>query len=207
MLCLPTRVHRRLEHLFSALPGRYFEMGNSEYSNLRLFRVLISTMLALSRITGSVLWIRVRSIWKRLRIVSTTLQRPMDSPPSVASASNGNTNLIAPSETVEETPATGGDFSEDGNLYWRRQLIHQPPWDQTYPRHRRWRDLRLILWMTSMKSQTVIMILIPTISVMRSLFVIVIESRGYVSRQHRQKRNLNVFPGHHPSESHPFRLH
>ncbi len=82
--------------------------------NLRLFRVLISTMLALSRITGSVLWIRVRSIWKRLRIVSTTLQRPMDSPPSVASASNGNTNLIAPSETVEETPATGGDFSEDG---------------------------------------------------------------------------------------------
>ncbi len=38
----------------------------------------------------------------------------MDSPPSVASASNGNTNLIAPSETVEETPATGSDFSEDG---------------------------------------------------------------------------------------------
>ncbi|PBL01536.1 hypothetical protein ARMGADRAFT_220110 [Armillaria gallica] len=89
-------VHRRLEHLFSALPGRYLGIVDT-----------------LSKITGSVLWIRIRSIWKRLRVVSTTLQKPMDSPPSVASVSNGNTNLIAPSEIVEETP-TGGDFSEDG---------------------------------------------------------------------------------------------
>ncbi|PBK64174.1 hypothetical protein ARMSODRAFT_1023343 [Armillaria solidipes] len=39
----------------------------------------------------------------------------MDSPPSVASVSDGNTNLIAPSETIEETQhLTRGDFSEDG---------------------------------------------------------------------------------------------
>ncbi|KAK0214643.1 hypothetical protein EDD85DRAFT_963094 [Armillaria nabsnona] len=37
----------------------------------------------------------------------------MDSPPSVASVADGNTNLIAPSETVEEA-LTGSDFSEDG---------------------------------------------------------------------------------------------
>ncbi|KAK0431163.1 hypothetical protein EV421DRAFT_1929748 [Armillaria borealis] len=42
-------------------------------------------------------------------------RRPMDSPPSVASVSDGNTNLIAPSETVEEMQhPTGSDFSEDG---------------------------------------------------------------------------------------------
>ncbi|SJL17292.1 uncharacterized protein ARMOST_20839 [Armillaria ostoyae] len=39
----------------------------------------------------------------------------MDSPPSVASISDGNTNLIAPSETVEEMQClTRSDFSEDG---------------------------------------------------------------------------------------------
>ncbi|PBK65696.1 hypothetical protein ARMSODRAFT_1087315 [Armillaria solidipes] len=69
----------------------------------------------LSRITGSVLWIRIKSILKRLRSVFTTLQRPTDSPPSVASVSDGNTNLIAPSETAEEAQRpTGSDFSEDG---------------------------------------------------------------------------------------------
>ncbi len=39
------------------------------------------------------------------------------------------------------------------------------------------------------------------------LFLIAIESFGYVSQQHRQKINLNVFPGNHSSESHPFRVH
>ncbi|SJL17300.1 uncharacterized protein ARMOST_20849 [Armillaria ostoyae] len=39
----------------------------------------------------------------------------MDSPPSVASVSDGNTDLNAPSEAVEETQhLTGSDFSEDG---------------------------------------------------------------------------------------------
>ncbi len=39
----------------------------------------------------------------------------MDSPPSVASVSDGNTNWNVPSETVEETQRlTGSDFSEDG---------------------------------------------------------------------------------------------
>ncbi|SJL18066.1 uncharacterized protein ARMOST_21638 [Armillaria ostoyae] len=39
----------------------------------------------------------------------------MDSPPSVASISDGNTNLIAPSETVEDTQhPTGSEISEDG---------------------------------------------------------------------------------------------
>ncbi|KAK0219508.1 hypothetical protein EDD85DRAFT_341381 [Armillaria nabsnona] len=37
----------------------------------------------------------------------------MESPPSVASVSDGNTNLIVPSETVEKT-RIGSDFSEDG---------------------------------------------------------------------------------------------
>ncbi len=37
----------------------------------------------------------------------------MNSPPSVASDSDGDTNLIAPSEMIEETP-TGSDSSEDG---------------------------------------------------------------------------------------------
>ncbi|KAK0435886.1 hypothetical protein EV421DRAFT_2086987 [Armillaria borealis] len=58
----------------------------------------------------------MKSIWKRLRFVFTMLQKPIDSPPSVASVSDGNTNLIAPSETVEETQhPTGSEFSEDGD--------------------------------------------------------------------------------------------
>ncbi len=48
-----------------------------------------------------------------LETLAPTLQRPMDSPPSVASVSDGNTNLIMPSETVEKT-RTGSDFSKDG---------------------------------------------------------------------------------------------
>ncbi len=84
--------------------------------NPQSFRVhaLTTLLVVLSIITGSVLWIRIKSIWKRLRSVFTTRQRPMDSPPSVASVSDGNTNLIAPSETVEETqhPARS-DISED----------------------------------------------------------------------------------------------
>ncbi len=39
----------------------------------------------------------------------------MDSPPSVASVSDGNINLIAPSETTEEMQhPTGRQFSTDG---------------------------------------------------------------------------------------------
>ncbi|PBK60529.1 hypothetical protein ARMSODRAFT_922074 [Armillaria solidipes] len=66
-------------------------------------------------LSRSVLLIHIKSIWKRLCLVFTTRQRPMDSPPSVVSVSDGNTNLIVPSETVEEMqhPA-GSDFSEDG---------------------------------------------------------------------------------------------
>ncbi len=42
-----------------------------------------------------------------------TLQRPMESPLTVASVSDWNTNLIAPSEIVEETQhPTGSDFSD-----------------------------------------------------------------------------------------------
>ncbi len=70
-------------------------------------------LVALSRIKRDWHLIRIKSIWKRLRLVFATLQRSMDSPPSVASDSDGDTNLIAPSETLEETP-TGSDFSEAG---------------------------------------------------------------------------------------------
>ncbi|KAK0219505.1 hypothetical protein EDD85DRAFT_988865 [Armillaria nabsnona] len=52
-----------------------------------------------------------------LKWLKWTPQRPMDSPPSIASIPDGDTNLIAPSETVEEMQhATGSDFSEDGEL-------------------------------------------------------------------------------------------
>ncbi|KAK0214715.1 hypothetical protein EDD85DRAFT_1000255 [Armillaria nabsnona] len=52
-----------------------------------------------------------------LKWLKWTPQRPMDSPPSIASIPDGDTNLITPSETVEEMQhATGSDFSEDGEL-------------------------------------------------------------------------------------------
>lgn len=46
------------------------------------------------RITGNWLSIRFRPIWKHLRSIFTTAQRPKDSAPRVAAVSNQKTNII-----------------------------------------------------------------------------------------------------------------
>ncbi len=59
-----------------------------------------------------------------LRNVSSTPQTQQDSPPSGASVSDGNPNLTAPSETVEETQhSTGSDSSEGEDPVFKLEAI------------------------------------------------------------------------------------
>ncbi|KAK0219498.1 hypothetical protein EDD85DRAFT_341177 [Armillaria nabsnona] len=97
------------------LAFRHLHGDSSSSSSHSLERYLESFEMG-NTLSRSVLWIQIKSTWKRLRLVFTrTRQRPMNSPPSIASVSDGNINLIAPSETTEEMQQpTGRQFSTDG---------------------------------------------------------------------------------------------
>ncbi len=89
---LPSRPYpRRLEQRFFALPGTIsesFERGNSEY---RQSMIISSTCF--DKVTSSALKNHRKCAFDShqidLETLAPTLQRPMDSPPSVASVSDG----------------------------------------------------------------------------------------------------------------------
>ncbi len=95
-----------VEQLSTELPES-FEMGNSEY-HLRSFPVHALTMfrVVLSRITGSVLWIHIKSIWKCLRFVFTTR---MEFYPGVISHSDQDITTDSHGEILHKNKDTGSD--------------------------------------------------------------------------------------------------
>ncbi len=65
-----------------------------------MFRVV------LSRITGSVLWIRIKSIWKRLRFVFTNR---MEFYPGIISHADQDITTDSHGEILDQNKATGSD--------------------------------------------------------------------------------------------------
>ncbi len=187
--------------------GRYLEnieMGNSGYSSATIVSstYLLRTMLVLSWFTGRWLLLRIWSIWKHVRSAFRTPQRPVDPAPSVAATSNQNTNIISPSMMVEETQRpTGSDLSDNG-----RSVLEATPGC--------WTAVRPEVSSTSSEAGSQSDPLDDEESDLGSDdgFNLKYYSGEYrrqwvCQSAKRQRRNLIVFPGHHSSQSHPFRGH